>query len=252
MTLDMLMSMRRRWWLRKAPIALRALPRQVGEELVAATSLDVIVGGLSTSPSPTCWGSARRAMEASKQNPGSSPGLFLCAGFETQYRPVVPVAGAAAPPVVDGNGLPLRSGRGFGFGIGSTPSRCSFLRSALRARRMASACSRTRFSDGFSKASFMRSSRNRPSRCIFFFMKRRACSTLLSRTRIRMKSFSAVADLKRGEFVPEKIPRHFTIRFCPPPVHPWLAGLETKIRLRQPEGCRQKTCPCACQRSGRS
>ena len=37
--------------------------------------------------------------------------------------------------------------RGF---IGSRPSRCNFLRASLRARRMASALSRTLFSDGFS------------------------------------------------------------------------------------------------------
>jgi len=37
--------------------------------------------------------------------------------------------------------------RGF---IGSRPSRCNFLRASLRARRMASAFSRTLFSEGFS------------------------------------------------------------------------------------------------------
>src|SRR6202012_3226814 len=38
---------------------------------------------------------------------------------------------------------------GFGF-IGSRPSRCSFLRASLRARRTASAFSRAFFSEGFS------------------------------------------------------------------------------------------------------
>jgi hypothetical protein len=41
------------------------------------------------------------------------------------------------------------TGRGLGF-IGNSPSRCSFLRASLRARRRASAFSRARFSEGFS------------------------------------------------------------------------------------------------------
>jgi hypothetical protein len=43
---------------------------------------------------------------------------------------------------------PAPVARGF---IGSSPSRCNFLRASLRARRTASARSRTLFSDGFSK-----------------------------------------------------------------------------------------------------
>ena len=45
--------------------------------------------------------------------------------------------------------LPRAPGIARGF-IGSKPSRCSFLRASLRARRMASAFSRTLLSEGFS------------------------------------------------------------------------------------------------------
>ena len=48
-------------------------------------------------------------------------------------------------------GLPLPEAPGITRGfIGSRPSRCSFLRASLRARRMASAFSRTLLSEGFS------------------------------------------------------------------------------------------------------
>jgi hypothetical protein len=49
----------------------------------------------------------------------------------------------AGPPLAGAPGIT----RGF---IGSRPSRCIFLRASLRARRMASAFSRTLFSEGFS------------------------------------------------------------------------------------------------------
>jgi hypothetical protein len=49
----------------------------------------------------------------------------------------------AGPPLPGAPGIT----RGF---IGSRPSRCNFLRASLRARRMASAFSRTLFSEGFS------------------------------------------------------------------------------------------------------
>jgi len=45
--------------------------------------------------------------------------------------------------------LPGAPGTGRGF-IGNRPSRCSFLRASLRARRIASAFSRTLRSEGFS------------------------------------------------------------------------------------------------------
>jgi hypothetical protein len=48
-----------------------------------------------------------------------------------------------------GPALPRAPGTARGF-IGSKPSRCSFLRASLRARRMASAFSRTLLSEGFS------------------------------------------------------------------------------------------------------
>jgi hypothetical protein len=48
-----------------------------------------------------------------------------------------------------GPALPRAPGIVRGF-IGSKPSRCSFLRASLRARRMASAFSRTLLSEGFS------------------------------------------------------------------------------------------------------
>ena len=49
-----------------------------------------------------------------------------------------------------------------------SPSRCAYLRAALRARRMASAFSRVLRSDGFSYALRRFISRKTPSRCIFF------------------------------------------------------------------------------------
>ena len=48
-----------------------------------------------------------------------------------------------------GPSLPEAPGITRGF-VGSRPSRCSFLRASLRARRMASAFSRTLLSEGFS------------------------------------------------------------------------------------------------------
>src|SRR5690606_20801655 len=62
------------------------------------------------------------------------------------------------------------------------PSRCARLRASLRARRTASAFSRARFSEGFSKWPRIFISRKMPSRCIFFLSARSAWSTLLSRT----------------------------------------------------------------------
>src|ERR1700722_16563684 len=56
------------------------------------------------------------------------------------------------------------------------------LRSTLRWRRIASARSRTRRSDGFSYERRRFISRNVPSRCIFFFKTRSAALMSLSRT----------------------------------------------------------------------
>ena len=69
-------------------------------------------------------------------------------------------------------------------GVYARPSRWARLRASLRARRTASAFWRAFFSEGFSKCVRDFISRKRPSRCIFFFSARRACSTLLSRTTI--------------------------------------------------------------------
>jgi hypothetical protein len=59
-------------------------------------------------------------------------------GSEDQKR-----GARGGPPLPGAPGIT----RGF---IGSRPSRCNFLRASLRARRMASAFSRTLFSEGFS------------------------------------------------------------------------------------------------------
>jgi hypothetical protein len=48
------------------------------------------------------------------------------------------------------NGLTGLGARTFGFGMGSRPSRCAFLRSSLRALRIASAFSQMRLSESFS------------------------------------------------------------------------------------------------------
>src|SRR5271156_5716790 len=60
------------------------------------------------------------------------------------------------------------------------------LRSTLRWRRIASARSRTRRSDGFSYERRRFISRNVPSRCIFFFSTRSAALMSLSRTKTCM------------------------------------------------------------------
>src|SRR5271154_1082057 len=60
------------------------------------------------------------------------------------------------------------------------------LRSTLRWRRIASARSRTRRSDGFSYERRRFISRNVPSRCIFFFKTRSAALMSLSRTKTCM------------------------------------------------------------------
>ena len=61
-------------------------------------------------------------------------------------------------------------------------SRSARLRASLRARRIASAFSRARRSEGFSYALRCFISRKMPSRCILFLRTLRAWSTLLSRT----------------------------------------------------------------------
>src|SRR5262249_25928027 len=67
--------------------------------------------------------------------------------------------------------------------IGSRPSRCSFLRASLRARRTGSAFSRTLFSGGLSQCLRSLISWKPHSRCILFFNALRAWSTVLSRTK---------------------------------------------------------------------
>lgn len=69
------------------------------------------------------------------------------------------------------------------LGFGNRPSYCAFFLSCLRQRRMASVACRARRSEGFSYARRFFISRSNPSRCIFFFKTRSACSTLLSRTK---------------------------------------------------------------------
>src|SRR3954470_22398552 len=72
------------------------------------------------------------------------------AGKEVQRGPRGPAPGPPRPPPAPPRSAPGPApNTGFGF-IGSRPSRCSFLRASLRARRTASAFSRAFFSEGFS------------------------------------------------------------------------------------------------------
>ena len=67
-----------------------------------------------------------------------------------QRDPRGPAPGPPRPPPGPPRSAPGPApNTGFGF-IGSKPSRCSFLRASLRARRTASAFSRAFFSEGFS------------------------------------------------------------------------------------------------------
>ena len=88
------------------------------------------------------------------------------------------------------------------FAEGRSPSRCAFLRSSLRLRRMASACCRAFFSDGFSYALRNFISRKRPSRCSFFLSARSAWSMLLSFTKtFRRCSFHETSQHAPGSDV---------------------------------------------------
>src|SRR3977135_3557644 len=74
--------------------------------------------------------------------------IQICKIFD-QRGPRGPAPGQPRPPAPPRSAPGPAPNTGFGF-IGSRPSRCSFLRASLRARRTASAFSRAFFSEGFS------------------------------------------------------------------------------------------------------
>ncbi len=108
-------------------------------------------------------------------------GFGPCAGFVRKDFSARHTSVAAGPA---GRGRsPRDASRSLGLGAGSSPSRCACFLASLRARRTASAASRTRLSDGFSNERRIFISRMIPSRCILRLRALRACSMLLSRTR---------------------------------------------------------------------